>query len=115
MQIPQAPPVIRQAVDDLRAYLRRKATELKESETRLRDLGQFNSRQRSVIAHALRHPHTAYTIEGHRREWGVVYQTARQDLLDLEKLGLLERRKEGKAFVFYAPADLAQRLDKSSS
>jgi hypothetical protein len=39
-----------------------------------------------------------------------VYQTARLDLLGLEAYGLLEKSKQGNAFVFYAPTDLHERL-----
>lgn len=41
----------------------------------------------------------------------MVYQTARHDLLELEALGLLEKTKQGNAYVFYAPADLRDRLN----
>jgi DeoR/GlpR family transcriptional regulator of sugar metabolism len=40
-----------------------------------------------------------------------VYQTARRDLLELETLGLLEKTKQGNAYVYYAPADLRERLN----
>jgi hypothetical protein len=42
----------------------------------------------------------------------VAYQTARTDLLDLEALGLLDRVQQGKAFVFYAPEDLRERMER---
>jgi hypothetical protein len=40
----------------------------------------------------------------------VYYQTARTDLLGLAELGLLEKGKLGKAFVFTAPSDLQEKL-----
>jgi hypothetical protein len=40
----------------------------------------------------------------------VVYQTARNDLLTLEEWGLLEKTRQGNAYVFYAPPDLRDRL-----
>jgi len=43
-----------------------------------------------------------------------VYQTARNDLLDLEALGLMERQKQGNAYVFFAPTDLRGRLEMLS-
>jgi DeoR/GlpR family transcriptional regulator of sugar metabolism len=45
----------------------------------------------------------------------VVYQTARRDLLELEAQGLLEKSKQGNAFLFYAPADLHERLTALAS
>ena len=53
----------------------------------------------------------AYRVDAHRRSNGVVYQTARHDLLELEALGLLEKTKQGNAYVSYAPSDLRDRLD----
>ena len=37
-------------------------------------------------------------------------ETARRDLLDLTKAGLLEMRRDGKAFLFIAPSDLSERV-----
>ena len=42
--------------------------------------------------------------------YNVVYQTARNDLLDLHSLGLLEEARQGNAYVFFAPEDLRERL-----
>lgn len=102
------------AIDGLHDYLRRKATEMRTLESliqhsrRLRE--QLNHRQLALLRHALSHPGTLYSIEGHRRSHAVVYQTARADLLSLAATGLLMQRKRGRAFVFEAPPDLEQRL-----
>jgi hypothetical protein len=40
----------------------------------------------------------------------VVYQTARTDLLDLERRGLLIGRKAGRTWYFMAVPDLEERL-----
>jgi Fic family protein len=70
----------------------------------------LNERQRDLIAHALNHTESAYTIAWHKQTQKVAYATARADLLDLAERGLLEQQKRGKKFVFIAPADLADRL-----
>ncbi len=107
------------AMDGLHAYLRRKAGETKvveamlQGSARLRE--RLNHRQLALIRHALRHPSSAYTIKGHRRNHAVVYQTARSDLLQLVELGLLSKRKAGQAFLFEAPADLKHRLEEAES
>lgn len=62
------------------------------------------------MSHALRHPDAGYTFRSHQTSHGVVYQSARTDLLDLERRGLLDRRKVGQRFVFRPPLDLAERL-----
>ncbi|WP_239014803.1 Fic family protein [Archangium violaceum] len=102
--------VIRRATEDLHAYLDRKSKELQEVDVLLRAGKNLNHRQRALLAHALRHPGTQYAIEPYRREHGVVYQTARQDLLDLEKAGYLRRTQIGRAFYFRPVPDLERRL-----
>ena len=49
-------------------------------------------------------------VDAHQRSHAIVYQTARADLPGLESLGLLDKAKQGQAFVFYAPDDLPQRI-----
>ncbi|MCH8962181.1 MAG: Fic family protein [Bacteroidetes bacterium] len=75
--------VIRRAIDQLYKYVGRKAKQLQASEHELRGIVAFNHRQRTLISHALRHPHNRYTIESHRSSHNVVDQTARTDLIDL--------------------------------
>jgi len=105
---------LRKAIHSLHDYLARKANEQNRTERLLAESpslrSQLNSRQKALMTHALKHPGTPYRIEDHQRIHTVVYQTARTDLLTLAKLGLLEQRKEGRAFVFLAPADLAARI-----
>lgn len=105
------------ALNDLYGYLGRKAAELKATENLLRGSQPLrdvlNHRQVALLRHALRHSGTVYTIEGHRQSHDVVYQTARADLLALAKLGLLERRKVGRAFTFVSPRDLPLRLGQT--
>ena len=43
---------------------------------------------------------------------GVVYQTARTDLLDLTNRGVLELQKQGKELVFRVPTDIGERLKR---
>lgn len=104
--------VIRQAIEELHAYIARKTAEVRELESHVRALNLFNHRQAEVIRHALKHPYEEYTIAGHRKSHNVVYQTARADLLDLAGRGILAHKKRGKKLVFGVPADLAERLRK---
>jgi len=104
--------VIRRAIQSLHAYIDRKTAEVGELESKLRALRMFNHRQTDLIRHALKHPHQEYEILGHQKSHGVVYQTARTDLLQLQEKGLLELSKRGKTLVFTVPRDLAARLRK---
>lgn len=106
---------IRQAIAAFHEYLARKIQEQRETEqflTRSKALrSRFNHRQIALLDHALRNAGEGYRVDAHQRAHGVVYQTARSDLLGLESLGLLERTRQGNAFVFYAPSDLRERLN----
>jgi Fic family protein len=64
----------------------------------------------SPCSRALRHPDERLAIQQHQRTSGVVYQTARTDLLGLAENGFLQRRKVGHAYVFVVPRDLERRL-----
>lgn len=104
--------VIRRAIDELHAYIDRKTAEVREMESHVRALDLFNHRQVELIRHALKHPHQQYTVASHQKSHNVVYQTARTDLLDLQKRGVVDWKKRGRQMVFVAPGDLAQRLRK---
>jgi Fic family protein len=102
--------VIRRALRELHDYVARKASETRACSDVLQHHAELNHRQQALISHALRHPGFVYSIAGHGTRHGVVYQTARTDLLTLGKLKLLEQRKAGRALAFVAPKDLAARL-----
>lgn len=101
--------IILRAIDQLHAYLARKIREVRETERLLRR-ADLNHRQIALLSHALRHPDAEYTFRSHQTSHGVVYQSARTDLLDLERRGLLERSKAGQRFLFRPREDLAERL-----
>jgi Fic family protein len=70
----------------------------------------LNHRQTDIISHALKHPNYLYEIQSHKVSQDITYETARTDLSGLEKLGLLEKSKRGKAFVFQSPSNLSDRI-----
>ena len=104
--------IIRRAIADLYTYASRKSQEVNNFLGALQKFPGLNHRQQALISHALRHPGFAYTIAGHKTRHGIVYQTARRDLLTLAELGILEQKKSGHAFVFLAPKDLNLRLNR---
>lgn len=104
--------VIRRAIDELMEYLRRKMREMRQTVGLLRQ-STLNHRQVALITHALRHSDAEYTVRSHSTSHRVTPQSARTDLLDLERRGLLERRQVGKRFVFSPVADLAHEVPNS--
>jgi Fic family protein len=107
--------VIQRAVIELRAYLERKSKELRQAQSQLKALDQFNHRQAQLLEHALRHPGHRYSFASHRASHDIAYQTARTDLLTLCERGALDMVKKGKQMLFVSPADLEQRLAKLES
>lgn len=101
--------VVVQAIDELDAYLARKTGQLREATRLLRDLG-LNHRQVALVETFLRDPSGSVTVEAHRTTHGVVPQTARTDLQDLEHRGLLTSTKQGRKVMWFPARDLAQRV-----
>lgn len=102
--------LLKAAIGDLNRYLSRKAQEVLTAERLMKGAGFLNGRQRAFLSRALRHPGTKETVRAYQVTNGVVYETARTDLLSLAEAGLLDKRKIGKAFHFEVPADLEERL-----
>jgi len=103
--------VIRESLDTLKRYIGKKADDVRSLDGVLRTAAdRFNHRQRELLSHALRHPAEVYTIAEHQARQGVVYQTARTDLLGLAEVGLLTKSEAGKKLVFRPVRDLERRL-----
>jgi Fic family protein len=98
------------AIEDFKKYILRKQRELQEAKTLLRRVRTLNHRQQELIIHAIHHPTAVYTIHRHMTIHGVVYQTARTDLIQLKRRGFLILEKQGKAYNFYPVEDLTNKL-----
>lgn len=111
--------VIEQAIEGLHDYLARKMGEQRKADQLLRHAPRLadnlNHRQVALLSHALRHAGHGYTVESHKRSHQITIQTSRTDLMKLAELELLEQHKRGRAFVFFAPQDLRERIDTASS
>ncbi len=99
--------VIRLARRELQQYLARKRHETQTARLAFRSL-KVNDRQRMVLLDALEQPSREFTIEEHRAKQRVSYHTARADMLGLEELGYLNRRRLGKRFLFVATERVQQ-------
>lgn len=107
--------LIRRAVDELHAHVERRTKELKEVETLLdKNVAlrqQLNSRQISLLRHALKHIGFVYTINEHKTYHNIAYESARKDLLEMgDKLNLFVKKMHGKAYVFEVPPDIERRI-----
>lgn len=97
-----------QAIDQVTDHIKRKQKEIQK----LTFTG-LNYRQQDILRYAVRKPETRFTIYTHQVHHGVVYQTARTDLLDLVDRGYLRQLKIGRAFYFEAVFDLARIIRES--
>ena len=102
--------IIRRSIDELHSFIGKKTEQLKQLESLVQNLDAFNHRQRDLLSHAMRHPGHQYTIRGHKTLHNVVYETARRDLLELQKRGLLQVKKWDRKWIFTAPRDLEEGL-----
>lgn len=101
--------VVKRAIQELHSYLQAKMAEMRETVSLLRRT-TLNNRQVALLTHALRHHDAEYTFKTHARSHRVVQQSARTDLLDLERRGYLIRRVVGNRYYFYPADDLAAQL-----
>lgn len=106
--------IMRRAVEELLAYLARKMAEVRETASLLRRT-DLNNRQIALLTHALRHADGVYTVHSHATSHRVTRQSARNDLLDLEAGGFLQRRTIGRRFEFLPAQDLAARAQVASA
>jgi Fic family protein len=104
--------VLVRAIDELHSYIASRSSDLKKVDHLLRHTNlSLNHRQIDLIRHALRHDDVVYTIKGHQKANNIVYQTARTDLIGLERANLLEKRQRGKELIFM-PAEFLERKIK---
>jgi Fic family protein len=111
--------VLTRAVADLHEYLQRKVAEMRQVDDMLRRNNAIraglNARQLDLLTHALKHSAGEYTIASHKRAHEVAYGTARTDLLQLAKRGLLEHRSHGRQFYFVPSSKLRRLLNSRAS
>ena len=103
--------VVRRAIDELHRYLTRKVEELRETRVLLATMpGEFNHRQLALLEAALKTQDQTYTVQSHLASHNVSPETARQDLLDLERRGLLQSARIRRRYVWRAVPNLSTRI-----
>jgi Fic family protein len=104
--------VIERAIGELHTYLDRKVQEIHNVERLMKATSKrFNHRQLALLSHAIRNADHEYTFQSHSSSHTVTHETARNDILPLVDMGLLERRRVSRQHRFTARPDLAQRLE----
>ncbi len=105
------------ALSDLRSYLQRKVKEKKQLYKFLKIIG-VNERQANTLIEFDEEASKSMIIKQYQTKFGVVYQTARNDLLELTKKGFLEVRIVGKKKLMFIKSDnfddLMERINKES-
>jgi Fic family protein len=97
--------VILRALHLAEHYLERKTKLIEETESLLRNRGEFNYRQLALLTYALRNNHAEFTVKSHQVSHSVAYATARSDLMNLVERGLLEDYKQpGSRKATYIPS-----------
>ncbi|MER6599327.1 Fic family protein [Streptomyces parvus] len=103
--------VLQRGIKQLHQYLADKMSELRKlQETVSTAPSLFNARQVAVLEHALKSPKANFTAKSHKNSHDVVYETARQDLMGLERMSLLNRVRRGREFVWTPVDNLREAL-----
>jgi len=97
------------AFKSLKEYISRKINEKKNTFNLIRAEG-INERQALILQDLFYDPHRSITIKSVEDRFNVVYQTARTDLLNLEKRQYLVSKFVGKKLLFFAANNLDQLM-----
>jgi len=91
---------IEEARRDLIAYIERKQSEQNATKAILKTIRDINQRQAEILRQMMEQSDEHFTIRQIMETHGVVYQTARTDLLRLAELGYIRKEKRGREFIF---------------
>lgn len=108
--------IIKKAISELHKYLGEKMEGIKSAQDLLYGAKKLrkklNIRQVALLKHALSHPNFIYSINEYQRSYGIAYETARRDLMQMSDVfSFLKKLKDGRTFVFISPSDLQERIE----
>jgi Fic family protein len=103
---------LRKAIAALHDYVRLEMRAIERTQAILRQSRAFNHRQLALLGHAMQNPGTVYSATAHANSHDVTRMTARSDLNRLAEEGLLVPLRAGRGFLYTAPADLEDRLER---
>jgi Fic family protein len=97
--------IIERSIADLQKYLERKVAESRRLQETLALLSRhLNYRQVALLGNAIKNPNARYTVQSHSGSHNVVAQTARTDLQELERQGMLTKEVLKRGYA-WRPAD----------
>ncbi len=102
--------VLDKAFQGLSTYVDSVLKRNQEVDSIIGDIPELNYRQRALLSDALRNPDRLYTFRGHANRHDVSLNTARNDLLYLGGIDLIELEQIGKQKAFIASTNLASKL-----
>lgn len=100
-----------QALNSLRVYISKKIREKSQIFEVIKN-ENINERQIEVLRDILNNAERIFTVNDIQKMFGVAYQTARTDLLNLEKLGYLELKQRGKKMLFFKSENFENNIKK---
>jgi len=100
---------IHRALEDLKAYIKRKTSEKQRIIAMLR-YTDFNDRQIAIIQDLLEDDTTTFNVQQVQTRFNISNQTARNDLHILVEKEILETRKNGHKVQFLATKDYGKKL-----
>ncbi|HEY4877095.1 MAG TPA: DeoR family transcriptional regulator [Puia sp.] len=100
---------IQGALADLKKYIHKKSQEKKAVLRLLRDT-DLNDRQIAILQEILSDEKNIFSVNGVESRFGVSNQTARNDLMDLIRRGIMHPRKIGKQIQFIPVNDVVKKI-----
>lgn len=85
---------------DLLSYIEQKQRDQKTTTAFIKAIQDINKRQAEILREMMEKSEEFFTIREIVETYGVVYQTARNDLLHLTDLGYIHKEKRGREFMF---------------
>jgi Fic family protein len=102
--------VIMIAIERLEAHLEEEEGKIQRSLRLAASDPGINLRQRLLLDHAIRHPKTVYTVKSHATSNRISPGTARSDLDDLARRGLLNTFRVGRTVSYVLAPEAHERL-----
>ncbi len=102
---------ILRALEELKIHIKRKTAEKRNLLNLLKN-SHWNNRQISILQEILKDPLQSYTVQAIQTWFGVSNQTARTDLNELVKDGLLLERSRGRKYLYFPVSDAHEKIQK---